>query len=135
MKTIVIIFAFCICVGAMTIEELKAQLRDVQQTCKAESGIDEQKANDVHEGSFDVEDEIAQLYSQCIINKFNTVDESGNFNENVVREIMKVYLDENNVNQLVSECSSVSDANIHLKFSKLMICFEKYKTIKEILNL
>ncbi|XP_006609098.1 uncharacterized protein LOC102673582 [Apis dorsata] len=135
MKTIVVIFAFCICVSAMTLEELKTSLLDVQQTCKAESGIDEQKADEVNGINFDVEDEKSQLYCECIIKKFNAIDEDGNFNENVVREVTTIYLDENDINQLIAECSSVSDANIHLKFSKLMKCFEKYKTMKEILNL
>ncbi|PBC30236.1 hypothetical protein APICC_09870 [Apis cerana cerana] len=74
MKTIVVIFAFCICVNAMTIEELKTKLYDEQEACKAESGIDEQKADNVNsEVDFDVEDEKVQLYSKCLIRKFNSV--------------------------------------------------------------
>ncbi|XP_043801671.1 uncharacterized protein LOC122719694, partial [Apis laboriosa] len=95
-----------------------------------------EKADEVNGINFDIEDEKSQLYCECIIKKFNAVDEDGNFNENVVREVTTIYLDENDINQLVAECSSVyTDANIHLKFSKLMKCFEKYKTMKEILNL
>lgn len=77
------------------------------------------------------------MYSKCLIRKFNSVDENGNFNENVIRELTSLYLDENEVNQLVTECSSyfnTSDDDINLKFSKLMKCFEKYKTMKGILN-
>uniref|UniRef100_UPI00376FB45C odorant binding protein 19 precursor n=1 Tax=Apis mellifera TaxID=7460 RepID=UPI00376FB45C len=135
MKTIVVIFAFCICVNAMTIEELKIQLRDVQEICKTESGIDQQTVDDISEVKFDIEDEKPQRYNECILKKFNIVDESGNFKENIVQELTSIYLDENEVNKLIAECSVISDANIYIKFNKLVKCFAKYKTMKELLNL
>ncbi|NP_001035299.1 odorant binding protein 19 isoform X1 [Apis mellifera] len=135
MKTIVVIFAFCICVNAMTIEELKIQLRDVQEICKAESGIDQQTVDDINEVNFDVEDEKPQRYNECILKQFNIVDESGNFKENIVQELTSIYLDENVIKKLVAECSVISDANIYIRFNKLVKCFGKYKTMKEVLNL
>nr|NP_001035312.1 odorant binding protein 20 precursor [Apis mellifera]ABD92652.1 OBP20 [Apis mellifera] len=135
MKTIVVIFAFCICVNAMTIEELKIQLHDVQEICKTESGIDQQTVDDINEVNFDVEDEKPQRYNECILKQFNIVDESGNFKENIVQELTSIYLDENVIKKLVAECSVISDANIYIRFNKLVKCFGKYKTMKEVLNL
>ncbi|XP_003695913.3 uncharacterized protein LOC100872137 [Apis florea] len=135
MNTIVVLLALCICVGAMTLKELQIKLHYVQRICKTEFDIDEQKADDVNEATFDVQDVKSQIYSKCIIEEFNGVDENKRLNENVVRDVVSIYLDENDVNQLIAECSLISDTNIYLRFSKLMMCLEKYKTMKEIINL
>ncbi|KAG6795269.1 odorant binding protein 21 precursor [Apis mellifera caucasica] len=134
MKTIVIISAICVCVGALTLEELQIGLRAVIPVCRIDSGIDEKKEDDFRNGIIDVENEKVQLFSECLIKKFNAYDDGGNFNEVVVREIAEIYLDENEVNKLITECSAISDADIHLKSSKLIKCFAKYKTLKEIMN-
>ncbi|XP_061941408.1 uncharacterized protein LOC133667373 [Apis cerana] len=134
MKTIVIISAICVCVSAMTLEELQIGLRAVLPVCRLETGIDQQKEDNFRNGIVDVEDEKVQLFSECLIRKFNGYDDDGNLNEVVVREIATIYLNENEVNKLVAECTVITDANIHLKSSKLMKCFGKYTTLKEILN-
>ncbi|XP_012344854.2 uncharacterized protein LOC100866978 isoform X2 [Apis florea] len=134
MKTIVIIFAICVCVGALTPEELKIALRATLPICRIETGIDEQKENDFRNGIIDVEDEQVQLYSECLIKKFNAYDDDGKLNEVVVREIARLYFDEDDVNKIVTDCSSISDANIYLKSSKLMKCFEKFITLNKIIS-
>lgn len=35
------------------------------------------------------------------------VDENKRLNENVVRDVVSIYLDENDVNQLIAECSLI----------------------------
>ncbi|XP_006609102.1 uncharacterized protein LOC102674156 [Apis dorsata] len=132
MKTIVLIFAFCVCVGALTIEELKTKLHTEQSACKTETGIDQQKANDVNQGNVDVEDKKVQLYSECILKKFNILDTNGVFKPQGIVTVMEILIDENAVKQLVSECSAISEDNIHLKASKLIQCFSKYKTMKSV---
>ncbi|XP_012345075.2 LOW QUALITY PROTEIN: uncharacterized protein LOC100871543 [Apis florea] len=134
MKTIVIIFAICVCVGALTLEELKIGLRATLPICKIETGIDEQKENNIRDGIVDVEDEQVQLYSECLIKKFNAYDDDGKLNEVVVREIARLYFDEDDVNKIITDCSSISDTNMHLKSSKLIACFGKYTTLNKILN-
>ncbi|XP_043790657.1 uncharacterized protein LOC122713896 [Apis laboriosa] len=134
MKTIVIISAICVCVGALTLEELQIGIRATLPVCKIESNIDQQKENDFRDGIVDVEDDKVQLYSKCLMKKFNAYDDDGNLNEVVVREIAGLYLDENEINKLIAECSAISDANINIKSSKLIQCFSKYKTLKEMIN-
>ncbi|PBC30239.1 General odorant-binding6d [Apis cerana cerana] len=130
MKTIVLIFGFCICVGALTIEELKTKLHTEQSVCATETGIDQQKANDVIQGNVDVEDKKVQLYSECILKKFNVLDKNGVFKPQGIALVMELLIDENAVKQLLSECSTISEDNVYLKASKLVQCFSKYKTMK-----
>lgn len=42
-----------------------------------------------------------------IIIFWQQVDESGNFKENIVQELTSIYLDENEINKLVAECSVI----------------------------
>ncbi|XP_016916883.1 uncharacterized protein LOC108000784 [Apis cerana] len=132
MKTIVLIFGFCICVGALTIEELKTKLHTEQSVCATETGIDQQKANDVIQGNVDVEDKKVQLYSECILKKFNVLDKNGVFKPQGIALVMELLIDENAVKQLLSECSTISEDNVYLKASKLVQCFSKYKTMKAV---
>ncbi|XP_006609099.2 uncharacterized protein LOC102673708 [Apis dorsata] len=134
MKTIVIISAICVCVGALTLEELQIGIRATLPVCRIDSGIDEQKENDFRAGIIDLENEKVQLFSKCLLNKFNAYDDDGNLNEVVVRELAGLYLDENEINKLIAECSVISDANINIKSSKLLQCFAKYKTLEEMIN-
>ncbi|XP_006609097.1 uncharacterized protein LOC102673442 [Apis dorsata] len=134
MKTIVIISAICVCVGALTLKQLQIGLRAALSVCRVDSGIDEQKENDFRDGIVDVEDEKVQLYSKCLLKKFNANDDDENLNDVVVRELAGLYLDENEINKLIAECLAISDANVNIKSSKLIQCFSKYKILKEMIN-
>ncbi|KAG9428692.1 odorant binding protein 18 precursor [Apis mellifera carnica] len=134
MKTFVIISAICVCVGALTLEEFQIGLRAVVPICRIETSIDQQKEDDFRDGNIDVEDEKVQLFSECLIKKFNGYDDGGNFNEVVIREIAEIFLDENGVNKLITECSAISDADLAVKSAKLLKCIAKYKTLKEMLS-
>ncbi|PBC30235.1 odorant binding protein [Apis cerana cerana] len=133
-RKLIRIIHICIKTNIFTLEELQIGLRAVLPVCRLETGIDQQKEDNFRNGIVDVEDEKVQLFSECLIRKFNGYDDDGNLNEVVVREIATIYLNENEVNKLVAECTVITDANIHLKSSKLMKCFGKYTTLKEILN-
>uniref|UniRef100_V9IM79 Odorant binding protein 21 n=2 Tax=Apis cerana TaxID=7461 RepID=V9IM79_APICE len=134
MKTIVIISAICVCVGALTLEELQIGLRAAVPVCRLETSIDQSQEDNFRDGNIDVENEKVQLFSECLIKKFSAYDDDGNLNEVVVREIARLYIDENEVNKLVAECSVITDADIRLKSSKLLKCFAKYKTLNEMMN-
>ncbi|XP_043790389.1 uncharacterized protein LOC122713730 [Apis laboriosa] len=134
MRTILVISAICVCVGALTIKEFQVVLRHGQSTCSAETGVNQQIVDDVNDGNINMEDENVQLYIECAMKKFNIVDKDGNFNENGTKEIIKIFLDENEINQLVTECSPISDTNVRVKISKIYQCFMKYKTLTEVLN-
>lgn len=127
-----LIFGFCVCVGALTIEELKTRLHTEQSVCKTETGIDQQKANDVIEGNIDVEDKKVQLYCECILKNFNILDKNNVFKPQGIKAVMELLIDENSVKQLVSDCSTISEENPHLKASKLVQCVSKYKTMKSV---
>ncbi|XP_031773740.1 uncharacterized protein LOC100867975 [Apis florea] len=133
MKIILFIFGFCVCVGALTIEELKTRLHAEQSACSTETGIDQQKANDIVQGNVDVEDKKVQLYSECILKSLTLLlDKNGVFKPQGIVQVMELLIDENAVKQLVSECSAISETNVHLKASKLVQCFSKYKTMKAV---
>ncbi|KAG6795273.1 odorant binding protein 15 precursor [Apis mellifera caucasica] len=134
MKTILIISAICICVGALSIKDFQNAIRIGQSICMAKTGINKQIINDVNDGKINIEDENVQLYIECAMKKFNFVDKDGNFNEHVSREIAKIFLNENEINQLITECSAISDTNVHLKITKIFQCITKFKTINDILN-
>ncbi|XP_043790393.1 uncharacterized protein LOC122713733 [Apis laboriosa] len=134
MKTIVIISAICVCVAAMTDEELKNGLRTLQPICMAESGASQQIIDDIYSGNINLDDENVQSYVECMMKKFNIVDENGNFKEKDTRDIVGAVLNEDEVNQLITECSPISDTNVRVKISKILQCFAKYKTINNILN-
>ncbi|KAG6795272.1 odorant binding protein 16 precursor [Apis mellifera caucasica] len=134
MKTFVIIFAIFICVGAMTHEELKTGIQTLQPICVGETGTSQKIIDEVYNGNVNVEDENVQSYVECMMKKFNVVDENGNFNEKNTRDIVQAVLDDNETDQLIVECSPISDANVHIKISKIFQCFMKYKTITDILN-
>ncbi|XP_006609101.1 uncharacterized protein LOC102674014 [Apis dorsata] len=134
MRTILVISAICVCVGALTIKEFQVVLRHGQSMCSAETGVNQQIVDDVNDGNINMEDENVQLYIECTMKKFNIVDKDGNFNENGTKETIKIFLDENEINQLVTECSPISDTNVRVKISKIYQCFTKYKTLTEVLN-
>ncbi|XP_003695889.1 uncharacterized protein LOC100868810 [Apis florea] len=134
MKIIVVLFALCICVGALTLEELKSELLTAEPICMTETGANQQIIDDINNGIVYVEDENVQLYVECMMKRFNIVDEYGNFMEKYTRDVVGAVLNDDEVNQLVSECSPIYDANVHLKISNILQCFFKYKTINDILN-
>ncbi|XP_006609100.1 uncharacterized protein LOC102673841 [Apis dorsata] len=134
MKTIVIISAICVCVAAMTDEELKTGLRTLQPICMAESGASQQIIDDVNDGKINIDDENVLLFVECTMKKFNIVDENGNFKEKDTRDVVGAVLNEDEVNQLITECSPISDTNVRVKISKILQCFAKYKTINAVLN-
>uniref|UniRef100_V9IHT0 Odorant-binding protein 16 n=1 Tax=Apis cerana TaxID=7461 RepID=V9IHT0_APICE len=95
MKTIVIISAICVCVSAMTHEELKSGIHTLQSICMPETGATEQIINEIYDGNINVDDENVQSYVECMMKKFNIVDDNGNFNEEVTRDVVSAILDEN----------------------------------------
>ncbi|XP_031773734.1 uncharacterized protein LOC100870833 isoform X2 [Apis florea] len=135
MKIIIIICAICACVGAMTLEELQNALRITQSFCKTESGVDQQIVDDVNSGKINLSDENVLSYVECAMKKFSAVDDNGNFNEKVARNVASAVLNDDEVEQLIAECSPISDANVHVKISKILQCFFKYKTVNDVLNL
>ncbi|PBC30240.1 General odorant-binding6d [Apis cerana cerana] len=104
-----------------TIEELKTKLHTEQSVCATETGIDQQKANDVIQGNVDVEDKKVQLYSECILKKFNVLDKNGVFKPQGIALVMELLIDENAVKQLLSECSTISEDNVYLKARKAKV--------------
>ncbi|PBC30238.1 Pheromone-binding protein-related protein [Apis cerana cerana] len=134
MKTIVIISAICVCVSAMTHEELKSGIHTLQSICMPETGATEQIANDVDDGKINIDDKNVLLYVECAMKKFNTVDDNGNFNEEVTRDIVRAVLDENETEQLITQCSPISDTDVHVKISKILQCFFKFRTVNDVLN-
>ncbi|XP_043790390.1 uncharacterized protein LOC122713731 [Apis laboriosa] len=134
MKIIVIISAICVCVGALTHEELKSEIHILQSICKTEIGIDQQIIDDINDGKINIDDENVLLFVECTMKKFNIVDENGNFKEKDTRDVVGAVLNEDEVNQLITECSPISDTNVHVKISKILQCFAKYKTINDVLN-
>nr|7XYQ_B Chain B, DBL1_03 [synthetic construct] len=113
-----------------SIESMKASMIVQQILCQLETGIDQQKANDVIEGNIDVEDKKVQLYCECILKQFHILDKNNVFKPQGIKAVMELLIDENSVKQLVSDCSTISEENPHLKASKLMQCISKYKTWK-----
>ncbi|XP_016916885.1 uncharacterized protein LOC108000787 [Apis cerana] len=134
MKTIIIISAICVCVSAMTLEELKSGLRIVRSLCLTQTSVDQQIANDVDDGKINIDDKNVLLYVECAMKKFNTVDDNGNFNEEVTRDIVRAVLDENETEQLITQCSPISDTDVHVKISKILQCFFKFRTVNDVLN-
>nr|ALR87121.1 odorant binding protein 15 [Apis cerana cerana] len=134
MKTILIISAIWICVGALTIKDFQTALRLGQSMCSAQTGVNQQIVDDVNDANVNMEDENVLLYIECAMKKFNIVDEDGNLNESVNREISKMFSDENEVEQMITDCSSISDTDVRIKIIKIFQCIMKYKTITEMLN-
>ncbi|PBC30237.1 odorant binding protein [Apis cerana cerana] len=133
-RKLIRIIHICIKTNIFTLEELQIGLRAAVPVCRLETSIDQSQEDNFRDGNIDVENEKVQLFSECLIKKFSAYDDDGNLNEVVVREIARLYIDENEVNKLIAECSVITDADIRLKSSKLLKCFAKYKTLNEMMN-
>lgn len=99
-----------------------------------EIGTAQQIIDDINEGKINMDDENVLLFIECTMKKFNVVDENANFNEKISSDIVRAVLNDNEADQLLAECSPISDPNALIKISKILECFFKYKTINQILN-
>ncbi|XP_060825717.1 uncharacterized protein LOC132912325 [Bombus pascuorum] len=131
MKTLVVVFAFCL-VGALALSDLrKAQLARFRTSCAIETSINLQLIEDVKRQTIPMNDERLGCFTYCILRKMGIVEENGNLwiKNNVARHQLIVWGSPwNTANKLVRKCQNITGANECKKASNLVGCFMKNKS-------
>ncbi|CAL7937723.1 unnamed protein product [Xylocopa violacea] len=123
MKTIVVVFAFCL-VGALALtEEQKAKLSEYKSACITETGVDTQVVDNAKSGNYAKDDEKLGCFTACMLKKIGIMNQDGSVNEEVARKRAPPNIPKEQVEDVISKCKDTTGPNDCQKASNLAQCF------------
>ncbi|XP_029047643.2 general odorant-binding protein 56d-like [Osmia bicornis bicornis] len=129
MKTIAVIFAFCL-VGALALtEEQKAKLTQHKNACITETGVDAQVVENAKSGNFAENDDKLACFSSCMLKKIGIMGEDGTVNLDVARQRAPANVPKDQVESVINKCKdSATGPNDCKKAANLVKCFVDNKS-------
>ncbi|XP_003708550.1 general odorant-binding protein 56d-like [Megachile rotundata] len=128
MKTVAVIFAFCL-VGALALtEEQKAKLTQHKNACITETGVDAQVVENAKTGNFAEDDEKLACFASCMLKKIGVMNADGTINVEVARQRAPSTVPQEQVESVINKCKDTTGPNDCKKASNLVKCFKDNKS-------
>ncbi|XP_076758405.1 general odorant-binding protein 56d-like [Xylocopa sonorina] len=128
MKTIIVVFAFCL-VGALALtEEQKTKLTEYKNSCITETSVDTQVVDNAKNGNYAKDDEKLGCFTACMLKKIGIMNPDGSVNFDVARKKAPSDINKDQVEDVISKCKDSTGSNECQTASKLAQCFLEKKS-------